>query len=475
MVFVGTDRIQAFGLREPAQIAKQRFEPLFDGRTLAQWRGDQAYWSVRDGAITGESSQPIPANTFLIHERPYRNFELRFKYRFLTKQGNSGVQHSSRVRDEARFLVAGYQANVVTPERPDRVGMLWDEGARELLAGAGERVELTRDGPSLKRRVIGTVNPVDDVISALRPFPEWNEGVVIAHGRRLLQALNGRIVVDVTDQDPEGRADEGIIALQLHAGAPMGVQFKDVDIRESVLEPNLTRKFVTRPVTFPVLTPTDQAAVPVGRQQFELRCAACHLSGQPGIPRRESLTKLPRGRIVDSLLNGLMKAQAIGMTPQEVDAVAVYLTSIFDPPGAASARAVGVVQSPRAGSVCSALHRVPHAGRRRCAETAAGAAWERGSARRGRCSRGENPWRASPRDFTRTVHGIGNERSRPVPTRGVRGGNAWDRTGVGSSEAVITPVYTACVPSRSFFGGGPEERAAVFHNNLSINLLCLSQ
>jgi mono/diheme cytochrome c family protein len=72
--------------------------------------------------------------------------------------------------------------------------------------------------------------------------------------------------------------------------------------------------------------------VPTGRQLFEARCAACHSSGQPGIPRREVLTKLSRNRIADAMLTGLMKVQATGLTEPEVGAVAVYLTSIIDPP-----------------------------------------------------------------------------------------------------------------------------------------------
>jgi len=38
--------------------------------------------------------------------------------------------------------------------------------------------------------------------------------------------------VDVIDNDPQHRALSGIIALQMHAGPPMTVEFKDIRIKE---------------------------------------------------------------------------------------------------------------------------------------------------------------------------------------------------------------------------------------------------
>jgi len=134
VVFVGTDRIQAFGLRpvqsEAEDAAAQKFTPLFDGKTLKHWRGDPAVWSVRDGAITGQFATSIAKNTFLIHEGNFRNFELHFKYRFLTPQGTSGLQYRSRPYLEDQTAVAGYMASVTTPEAKERFAMLWEENAR---------------------------------------------------------------------------------------------------------------------------------------------------------------------------------------------------------------------------------------------------------------------------------------------------------------------------------------------------------
>jgi hypothetical protein len=61
---------------------------------------------------------------------------------------------------------------------------------------------------------------------------DWNEYVVIAKGNHLIQKINGHTTVDVTDNESAKAKDKGVLALQLHAGPPMTVQFKDIEIKE---------------------------------------------------------------------------------------------------------------------------------------------------------------------------------------------------------------------------------------------------
>ena len=52
-----------------ASDADDGFVPIFDGKTLKGWSApDMRYWSVRDGAITAESSEALPCkrNQFLV-------------------------------------------------------------------------------------------------------------------------------------------------------------------------------------------------------------------------------------------------------------------------------------------------------------------------------------------------------------------------------------------------------------------------
>ena len=44
------------------------FVPIFDGKTLAGWEGEPAYWRVENGALVGEITPAtvIRSNTFII-------------------------------------------------------------------------------------------------------------------------------------------------------------------------------------------------------------------------------------------------------------------------------------------------------------------------------------------------------------------------------------------------------------------------
>ncbi len=61
---------------------------------------------------------------------------------------------------------------------------------------------------------------------------DWNDVVIIAKGNRILHYLNGKLIVDFTDNCPSLAAKEGVLALQLHAGVPMWVEFKNIRLRE---------------------------------------------------------------------------------------------------------------------------------------------------------------------------------------------------------------------------------------------------
>lgn len=222
------------------------FEVLFDGETLAGWRGDPDIWSVRDGAITGGSDEVIESNTFLIYEQPYSDFELRYSYR-LSGPGNSGVHFRSTVADEGQFSVAGYQANVVPTNQAERFGMLYEEGGRRELALLGHKMVIDRAGDdSVVKHVVESTNPRDRLIGAVRPYPEWNDVVIIAHGNRMLHVLNGYLVFDAVDNDPAG-SREGIVALQVHSGPPSYVQFRDIAVKPLTALPETAGRFVTNP------------------------------------------------------------------------------------------------------------------------------------------------------------------------------------------------------------------------------------
>src|SRR5882757_7586883 len=102
-----------------ARAAEPGFQSLFNGKDLTGWEGLTEFWSVRDGAITGQTTteHPLKTNTFLVWKGgDVKDFELRVSFK-LTGQndknfGNSGIQYRSRVVDSAGFVLAGYQADM---------------------------------------------------------------------------------------------------------------------------------------------------------------------------------------------------------------------------------------------------------------------------------------------------------------------------------------------------------------------------
>ncbi len=60
---------------------------------------------------------------------------------------------------------------------------------------------------------------------------QWNDVVIVGKGPRIQHYLNGRLILDFTD-DAKLELTEGILALQLHAGKPMWAEYKDIRIKE---------------------------------------------------------------------------------------------------------------------------------------------------------------------------------------------------------------------------------------------------
>jgi hypothetical protein len=214
------------------------FKSLFNGKDLTGWDGDPDNWSVKDGVIVGETTPEKPAkgNTFLIarngdEDLELGDFELHIAFRFDKdhKWGNSGIQfRSKRVPDKGpnKWIVAGYQADCDSGGGYD--GTLYEERGRGGLCGRGQKVVIDADG---KRQVEGPTEPADQVKQAVKPKGEWNEYVITAQGDHIVLKLNGHVVVDVTDKQADKRALTGILALQLHAGEPMRIEFKDVRLK----------------------------------------------------------------------------------------------------------------------------------------------------------------------------------------------------------------------------------------------------
>ncbi len=208
--------------------AEPGWQSLFDGRTLDGWSApDMSCWSVRDEAITAASTQPVAANHYLVHQgNQPSDFELRLQFRILgTDQANSGVQFRSTVRPGG--FVEGYQADIA--RYAEHCAILYDETpGRGLLAQRGQRLFIDEKGRRLAAQFAGS-----QALFKMVQLDDWNEYHIVARGSWVSGRLNGSLIWQVIDRDSARRADAaGVIALQLHSGPPMTVQFKDIRLRD---------------------------------------------------------------------------------------------------------------------------------------------------------------------------------------------------------------------------------------------------
>jgi hypothetical protein len=219
---------------EPLPPEPEGMEQLFNGRDLTGWDGDPRLWSVKDGAIHGETTKENPAkgNTFLVCKAsPAGDFDLRLTFR-CTASNNSGVQYRSKHITEGRlnnaWVVRGYQGEIRNEtELPNVSGFIYDEGGkRGRLVLVGERA-VWENG---KKTVTARTCTAEEFKRAFR-LDGWNEYVIIARANRIRQYVNGVLTVDFTDNEKDQALKSGIVALQLHAGNPMWAEFKDVRIK----------------------------------------------------------------------------------------------------------------------------------------------------------------------------------------------------------------------------------------------------
>jgi len=222
------------------------FRSIFDGKTLEGWDGNPDFWSVEEGAITGQTTpdNPTKGNTFIIWRGGTPgDFELKLVYRL--RNHNSGIQIRSWEEPDnwGKWVIGGYQADIAEAARFD--GILYGERYRGILCMRGDKTVI---GENHKPEIVGKVGDPDELLAGVKKA-DWNEYHIVAKGNHLTHYVNGNQMVDVTDDDVEQRRADGLIAFQLHAGPPMKVQFRNVRIKEATAakaaaEPQAKKKIV---------------------------------------------------------------------------------------------------------------------------------------------------------------------------------------------------------------------------------------
>jgi putative heme-binding domain-containing protein len=244
---------------------------LFDGESLAGWEvreGEERWWQVRDGAITGGSlEKKVPHNTFLASTGSYENFELKFRIRLVKGEGfqNSGLQVRSVRKDDSHEMI-GYQIDAGIGYWGD----IYDESRRN-------------------RAIAKPIDP--DALGAAVHDWDWNAYRILCEGPRIRTWINGVLAHDYTEEDPEIPRD-GRFGLQAHGGGKFLVQMKDVTLRE--LPPTPGAPTWENPRPDGARTPTEERAgfrLPEG---FEVELVA---SEEHGVSKPIAVSWDRRGRM----------------------------------------------------------------------------------------------------------------------------------------------------------------------------------
>lgn len=207
-------------------VSAQDAKSLFDGKTLDGWKGDPAVWSVKDGALTATvSDKQLKYNTFLIWQGgDVADFELTANYKMVGN--NSGIQYRSKILDAEKFIVGGYQGDIDATLKFS--GINYEEKARGILAERGQRVTIGADG----KKEVEAIGDAAELGKNIKK-EDWNEFRIVAKGNRLQHYINGTLMSEVIDNQPEKAAKSGVLALQAHQGPAMVVQFKDLMLKSN--------------------------------------------------------------------------------------------------------------------------------------------------------------------------------------------------------------------------------------------------
>jgi hypothetical protein len=228
-VFVGTCLPPVFAMELNALSAAEKaagWQLLFDGTTLAGWRGSKSAappsgWGVVDGAITR-----VAKSEDLITTGEFGDFEFTCEWK-IAKGSNSGVLYRLALGEDVH----------------DRTGVecqIIDDDVFATLPGHY----------TAKNHVGALYDLVAPARDAARPIGEWNRLRLALVGWHAVHWLNGQRLLEVDLASPAGRAliaqskframpkyatlPRGHLALQDHTGT---VSFRNLKIRKITLLP----------------------------------------------------------------------------------------------------------------------------------------------------------------------------------------------------------------------------------------------
>ncbi len=194
---------------------------LFDGKTLAGWRGYKAQavpasWKIVDGSVVSKPAEGEALGHLITNEQ-FADFELRFDWKMVAG-GNSGVMY--RVTE--------------TQENP------WDSGPEYQVLDNTNHPD--GHNPLASASACYAVYPPAKDVT--KPLGEWNQSRIVAQGPRVEHWLNGEKVLEYEVASPNwtsyvktsrywatpewGRAVKGHFCLQDYG---IALEYRNIKVR----------------------------------------------------------------------------------------------------------------------------------------------------------------------------------------------------------------------------------------------------
>lgn len=171
---------------------------LFNGKDLTGWWGELSLWHVENGELVGKTDTGLKRNEFLKSTHSFGDFRLIVKMKLVPNKANSGIQfHSTQFHGHE---MSGPQADA---------GHGW----------WGNLYGENFHNKTLCKNAAGEEKSVN--------AEEWNTYEILSVGTKVRLAMNGKLCVDIEVADIP---TTGIFGLQIHAGGPTEVRFKDFDL-----------------------------------------------------------------------------------------------------------------------------------------------------------------------------------------------------------------------------------------------------
>ena len=182
------------------QAQDNGYKSIFNGKNLDGWvvHGTEK-WYVQDGLLICESG-PDEQYGYLSTKKDYYNFEMTADF-LQQADGNSGIFFRSTFEGTK---VSGWQVEVAPPNH--------DTGGIYESYGRGWLVQI----PDEKENIL--------------KMGQWNTMKIRAVGGHITTWLNGIQMVDINDEKiAEGK---GAIALQIHSGGGIKVEWKNLKVKK---------------------------------------------------------------------------------------------------------------------------------------------------------------------------------------------------------------------------------------------------